>query len=52
MSGNDGSMYWITNKEWWRIEGEKGFALTDKAPEEAKESFRLWCRINNEHCNV
>ena len=35
--------YWMTNKEWYRMNLEKDcFELTDKAPEEAIKSFKLW----------
>lgn len=33
-------LYWRSNKEWYEIVGGK-FVLTDKAPERAKESFKL-----------
>lgn len=46
MSGNDGSMYWITNKDWWEINEAGEFQLTNRATEEAKKSFEKWEKSN------
>lgn len=37
------TLYWKTNKEWYRVNKEKDcYELTDKAPKRAKESFALY----------
>jgi hypothetical protein len=43
MTANKESLYWKTNKEWYRINREKDcFELTEKAPQRAIESFELY----------
>ncbi len=43
MTANKEALYWKTNKDWYRINSEKGcYELTDKAPERAKKSFELF----------
>lgn len=43
MTTNKESLYWKTNKEWWTINHEADcFELTEKAPERARESFKLY----------
>lgn len=38
---------WMDNKEWYRIDEESDrYVLTDKAPQEARQSFELWKKIN------
>lgn len=42
------SMYWVKNKEWYRVNREKGgIELTDKAPERARKSFEMYRERNN-----
>ena len=41
------SIYWMRNKEWYRVT-DSGFVLTDKAPERARKSFELHKQINND----
>ncbi len=41
MSGDEEIMYWHSNPEWYRINEEGKFELTDKAPERAIKSFEL-----------
>ena len=49
------SIYWMRNKEWYRVT-DSGFVLTDKAPERARKSFELHKQINNDKqkalCNM
>ncbi len=41
------SMYWKTNKEWYRANYEKDrYELTLLAPPRAIESFKLYLKIN------
>lgn len=43
------AMYQHSNKEWYRFDEENNcYELTDKAPEKAKESFKLDCRRRKE----
>lgn len=50
MTANKESMYWRTNKEWYRINKEKDcFELTDKAPKRAKESFEMYKEMQKKH---
>ena len=35
-------LYWKSNKEWYRINEEGKYELTEKAPERAKKSFELY----------
>lgn len=38
--------YWMTNQEWFYYDDETGEPhLTDKAPEEAKESFEKYMEL-------
>lgn len=38
--------YFLTNKEWYTVDEEetdgRGYKLTDKAPEEARESYEAF----------
>jgi len=48
MTANQEPLYWRSNKEWYRINEEKDcFELTDKAPERAKKSFKLYLELQN-----
>lgn len=48
MTANMDAMLWKTNKEWYRINEEKDcYELTETAPEEAKESFEIYKKLNN-----
>ena len=43
MSMKSESLYWLTNKSWYRINREKdGFEILDSAPAKAKLSFEIW----------
>lgn len=43
MSMNSESLYWLTNKSWYRINREKDcFEILDSAPAKAKLSFEIW----------
>lgn len=42
MTANKESVYWKSNKEWYRINAEGKYELTEKAPERAKKSFELF----------
>lgn len=42
MTANKESVYWKTNKEWYRINSEGRYELTEKAPERAIKSFELY----------
>ena len=45
---NKGCMKWIRNKEWYRIDEQRDrFVLTSKAPQEARESFEQYQKINH-----
>lgn len=43
--------YFLKNKEWyWTIPGKTGYKLTDKAPEEAKTSYKeFYEKLRNSH---
>ncbi len=36
-----GSMVWKEDRSWWDF-SDRGIVLTEKAPPEAIESFKLW----------
>lgn len=43
MSANSESTFWLTNKDWYRINDEKDcFEILESAPEKAKISFEIW----------
>lgn len=42
MTANKESVYWKTNKEWYRINEAGDFELTEDAPERARKSFELF----------
>ena len=43
MSMNSESLYWLTNKSWYRANREKDcFEILDSAPAKAKLSFEIW----------
>ena len=43
MSAKAEELYWRKNRAWYTFtEDRERFILTDKAPERAKESFKLW----------
>lgn len=42
MTKNKESLYWKTNKNWWRVTEAGEYELTEEAPERAKKSFELW----------
>lgn len=45
MKRNSERLYWMTNKNWYRINTQKDcFELTDEAPDRAKRSFAMWNR--------
>ena len=44
MDTNFESIYWLTNKDWYKINEEKDcFEILDSAPAKAKLSFEIWC---------
>ncbi len=44
MDTNFESIYWLTNKDWYKINEEKDcFEILDSAPAKAKLSFKIWC---------
>ena len=48
MTANKESLFWKTNKEWYRINREKDcYELTEKAPKRARESFALYKSKNH-----
>lgn len=42
MTSNKESLYWKSNKEWYRINEDGEFELTELAPERAQKSFELY----------
>lgn len=36
------NIYWLSNKEWSTFDDNLNVVMKDDAPEEAKESFRLY----------
>jgi hypothetical protein len=38
-------MYWRSNKEWYRINENGCFELTDKATDRAKKSYELYKQV-------
>ncbi len=48
MTLNFESLYWRTNKDWYKLDKNGKFHLTDKAPERAKESFKLFITPRSE----
>ena len=42
MTSNKESLYWKSNKEWYVINEDGEFELTELAPERAKKSFELY----------
>ena len=42
MTLNREPLYWMSNKEWYRVNKEGRFELTEKATERAKASFELF----------
>lgn len=41
-------LFWHNNPEWYVYDEETDmFSLTEKAPQEAIESFELWKQLNN-----
>lgn len=42
MKRNSQSLYWQTNDSWYEITSKGKFALTKKAPKEARKSFRRY----------
>ena len=46
MTGSKKALFWKTNPEWYKINKEKDcYELTDKAPKEAIDSFKLFCSL-------
>jgi len=44
---NKDSMLWKKNRDWYTIDRKnQRFVLTEKAPEEARRSFKKYKRIN------
>lgn len=44
MSGNKFATYWYTQKQWWYLkDGE--FHIKEDAPDNVKDSFKLWQNI-------
>lgn len=35
-------LYWLSDPSWYTFEEGKGYVLTDKATDEAKNSYRKW----------
>lgn len=47
MTMNMENLYWQTNKEWYRINNEGKYELTEKATERAKKVLNyLWAKKN------
>ena len=45
---NRNSMIWSRNRDWYYIDEERErFVLTPQAPQEARDSFEQYKRINN-----
>jgi hypothetical protein len=44
MTTNQESIYWKTNKEWYKINEHGKYELTEKATERAKASFDLYTK--------
>lgn len=43
MSMSTESTFWLSNKDWYRIDKEKDcFEILDTAPAKAKLSFEIW----------
>jgi hypothetical protein len=42
MTANKESLYWKSNEEWYRVNDDGEFELTELAPERAKKSFELY----------
>lgn len=42
MTANKESLYWRSDKTWYRINEKGQFELAEHAPERAKESFKLY----------
>jgi len=42
MTANKESVYWKTNKEWYKINDAGEYELTEAATERAKKSFELY----------
>lgn len=40
---------WQDNEQWYRVDENDRFVLTDEAPEEARQSFELWQKVNAQH---
>ena len=41
MSGDKEPFFWHSNPEWYRINEQGEYELTEKAPERARRSFEL-----------
>ena len=46
MTANKENVYWKTNKEWYRINSDGEYELTEAAPARACRSFELFCMSN------
>lgn len=46
MTANKENVYWKTKKEWYRINGNGEYELTEAAPDRARKSFALFCTPN------
>ena len=44
MTADQERVYWKTNKEWYRINEQGKYELTEKATERAKASFALFTK--------
>ena len=42
MTANRETLYWKSNKAWYRVNDEGKFELTELAPERAKRSFEMY----------
>lgn len=42
MTTDKESLYWHTKPEWWFINKDGEYELTENAPERARKSFEIW----------
>ena len=44
---NKGCTLWLRNKKWYRVDKQnKKYVLTNEAPQEARDSFEMYKKIN------
>ena len=51
MTASKETLYWESNPEWYRINEKGDYELTEKAPPQAVESFKLFCKPRKETKN-